>query len=283
MKNSLRFVLVGFLMLTSMILARVYFVRAQETTLKDVLKFDSSVPITSGEVKEDYSNSIPVAANDKTKNNDVLTQAKKIIRKSESVYLTAGWLHISSMTESFMPASTTLPDGSPTPTKWTNESWILLDNNGNAIKAVSTQDTGNPTMYQISVFEDSIWTNKTLGSSSAEPEIYKPTLDSGFLSSVATYKDSLVLDQLNEILNGKDAVVFVSTEKYQNPIKTQADKEFTSMVSKYYFSFDTGLPLQMENYFASPDGTTKLSQRISEIVVEKIDNPPDLILSYFSK
>lgn len=283
MKNNIRLVLVGCLVLTGLILARAYFVRAQGTTLKDVLKFDSSVPITSGEVEEDYSNSIPVAANDETKNDDVLKQAEKIIRKSETLYLTAGWLHISSVTESFMPASATLPDGSPTPTKWKTESWIWLDNDGNAIKAVSTQDTGSPTMYQVSVFEDSIWTNKTLGSSSAEPETYRPTLDSGFLSSVATYKDSLVLDQLSEILNGKNAVVFVSTEKYQPPIKTQSDKEFTSMISKYYFSFDTGLPLQMENYFASPDGDMELSQRISEIVVEKVENPPDLILSYLSK
>ena len=169
----------------------------------------------------------------------------------------------------------------PTPTKWTSELWILLDNDGNAIKAVSTQDTGNPSMFQVSVFEESIWTNITLGSSSSEPETYRPTLDNGFFNSVVPYKDSIILNQYSESLHGKEFVVFVATEKYKNPIEILEDTEnqnateFTSFVQKYYFSFNTGLPLQVENYFASLNGDMKLSQRISEIFIEKIDTPPD--------
>ena len=289
MKNKIRFVLVCCIALISLILVRANFVGAQETTLKDILKFDSSVPMTSGEVREDYSNSIPVEAKDKTQNDAVLNEAQKIIRKAESVYLTAGWLHSSSVTEFFAPASPTLPDGSPTPTKWMNELWVLLEDNGNAIKAVTIQDTGDPTMYQVSVFEESKWTNITLGFSSSEPETYRPNLDSGFLTFVASYKDLIILDQYSEILNGKDVVVFVSTQKYKNPIRVLKDTEdkkateLTSVVNKYYFSFDTGLPLQVEDYFASLDGDLKLSERISEIFIEKIDNPPDFILGYFSK
>ena len=289
MKNKIRLVFFGCLMLIGLVFARIHFAGAQETTLKDVLKFDSSVPITSGEAQEDYSNSIPATAQDKMKNDAVLREAENIIRKSENIYLVAGWLHISSVTESFAPASTTLPDGSPTPTKWTSETWVLLDHEGNAIKAVSTQDTGNPTMYQVSVFEESIWTNITLGVSSSESETYTPTLDSGFFNSVVRYKDTLILDQYSESLNGKDVVVFVSTEKRKNPIKILEDTEnqkiteLTSAIQKYYFSFDTGLPLQIEYYFAAPNGNMELSQRISEMFVEKIENPPDLILNYFGK
>lgn len=277
MKKKLLFVVVGCLALGGLVFVGVSFTRAQETTLKDILKFDSSAPITSGEVIEDYSNSIPADAEDAIKNDAILQEAENIIRKSESEYLTAGWLHISSVTESFMPASPTLPDGSPAPTKWTSESWILLDNNGNAIKAVSTQDTGNPTMFQVSVFEENIWTNITLGSWSSEPETYQPRLDNGFFGSVMPYKDSILLDQYRDSLNGKESVVFVATENYKNPTK------FTSMVQKYYFSSSTGLPLQVEYYFAGLDGETQLSQRISEVFVEKISSPPASILSYFSK
>lgn len=288
MKNKIRLLLVGCLALSALLLVQINFAGAQNTSLKDMLKFDSSAPITSGEVKEDYSNSISAGAKDKTKNDEVFKEAEKIIQKSESLYLTEGWLHISSTTEVFAPDATTLPDGSPAPTKWTNELWVLLDDKGNAIKAVSTQDTGDPTMFQVSVFEESIWTNITLGFSS-DPETYKPTLDSGFSGSIASYKNSLILDQYNEILNGQDVIVFVSTEKYKEPVKTLKDtegkkaKEITAVVYKYYFSFDTGLPVQVEDYFANIDGNLELSQRISDILVEKIDNPPDLILSYFSK
>jgi hypothetical protein len=288
MKNKIVLFLLGGSVLVGLILMQIIFVGAQKITLKDILKFDSSAPITSGEVTQDDSNSIIADGKEKTKSDNVFKEAEKIIRKSESVYLTEGWLHSSSVTESFAPDSTTLPDGSPIPTKWTNELWVLLDDKGNAIKAVSTQDTGDPTMFQVSVFEESIWTNITLGFSS-DPETYKPTLDSGFSSSIASYKNSLILDQYNEILNGQDVIVFVSTEKYKEPIKILKDteekraKEITAVVHKYYFSFDTGLPVQVEDYFANLDGNLELSQRISDILVEKIDNPPDLILSYFSK
>ena len=285
MKNKLRVLLICYLALSGLILVQINFAGAQETTLKDILKFDSSVPITSGDVIQDDSNAITVEGKEKTKSDDVLKEAEKIVQKSEDVYLTEGWLHTSSVTESFAPDSTTLPDGSPTPTKWTNELWVLLDDKGNAIKAVSTQDTGNPIMFQVSVFEESIWTNITLGFSS-EPEIYRPALDSGFFSSVAPYKNSLALDQYSEILNGQNVVVFVSTEKYNEPIKVaegEKTKEITAMVHKYYFSLDTGLPLQVEDYVANLDGDMELLQRISDILVEKIDNPPDLITNYFNK
>jgi hypothetical protein len=288
MKNKISLFLLSCLVLAALLLVQIIFAGAQDTTLKDILKFDSSVPITSGEVTQDDSNSLVVNDKEKVKCEDVFKKAEKIIRKSEGVYLTEGWLHISSVTESFGSESTTLPDGSPTPTKWTNELWVLLDDKGNAVKAVSTQDTGDPNMFQASVFEESIWTNITLGFSS-EPETYRPTLDSGFFSSVASYKNSLILDQYNKILNGQDAVVFVSTEKYKEPIKILKDaegkkaKEITAVVHKYYFSFDTGLPVQVEDYFANLDGEMDLSQRISYILVEKIEIPPDLIMNYFSK
>ena len=110
------------------------------------------------------------------------------------------------MTESFAPDSVTLPDGSPTPTKWKDELWVLLDNKGNAVKAVTLQDTGDPTTSQVSVFDQGIWTNITLGTSSQEVEVYKPTLDSGFFNSFVPYKNSVVLDQYREIVNGQDVV-----------------------------------------------------------------------------
>ena len=113
MKNKLLLVLVCCLALGGLIFVRVNFAGAQETTLKEILKFDSSAPITTGEVIEDYSNSIPSEAEDKIKNDAILQEAENIIRKSESTYLVAGWLHISSVTEFFTPASITLPDGSP--------------------------------------------------------------------------------------------------------------------------------------------------------------------------
>lgn len=287
MRNKIRLLLVSCLVLAGLFLTQINLAGANKITLQDILKFDSSVPITSGEVTQDYSNSITVDGKEKIKSDDVFGNAEKLIREAESVYLTEGWLHISSATEVFISDASTLPDGSPVPTRWTDNVWVLLDGKGDAVKAVSIQDTGNPITSQVSVFEDGIWTNVTLEFSS-EPESYRPTIDGGFYNSVVPYKNSIVLDQYNEVVNGQDVVVFVSTEKYKDPIKILKDtqdkkaKEINGVVYKYYFSVDTGLPVQVEDYFVSLDGVTEISQRISNILVEKTTNPPDSILSYFS-
>lgn len=285
MKSNKLLILACSLVLVGLFAAQIYTAKANEITLKDKLKIDTSVPISIGTLTHDNSNSIPANVDSKKKADDIFKEAEKLIRKAESVYLTEGWLHISSMTESFAPDSVTLPDGSPTPTKWKDELWVLLDIKGNAIKAVTLQDTGDPTTSQVSVFDQGIWTNITLGTSSQEVEVYKPTLDSGFFNSFVPYKNSVVLDQYREVVNGQGVVVFVSTEKYKSPVKIVKDnkvKEINGAGYKYYFSPDTGLPVQIDDFFVNLDKTMEISQRISNILVEKIDSPPDTILNYFS-
>jgi hypothetical protein len=280
--------LFGCIALVGLVVTQINPAGAKKSVLKDILKFDSSVPLTSDTAIPNDSNSIPLDANEKSKSDDILKDAEKLIHKAEKVYLTAGWLHIFSETETFVSASTAMPDGSPVPTKWTDDLWVYLDEKGNAIKAISIQDTGDQPTSQVSVFEKGIWTNLTLGFSSPEPEIYKPTLDSGFFGSVVPYKNSVILDQYQEAADGQDVVVFVVAERYKKPIKILKDtkdkkaREINGVVFKYYFSLDTGLPIQVEDYFVDLDGNLEISQRISKILIEKIDNPPDFILNYFS-
>jgi hypothetical protein len=289
MKNNKLLILVLGLALVGLFTAQTYNARANTTTLKDKLKFDNSVPLTVGTSASDNSNSVPVSTSNKKSTDDILKNAEKLIRKSESVYLVEGWLHISSTTQSFAPESAVLPDGSPTPTQWADDLWVLLDKNGNAIQAVTLQNTGAPSTSQVSIFDRGIWTNKTLDIVSQELEVYKPTLDSGLRGSVIPYKNSVMLEQYNEVINGQEVVVFVSTEKYKDPIKLLKDtkdkkaKEINGVAYKYYFSLDTGLPVQVDDYSINADGTMEILQSISNILVEKINNPPDSILSYFSK
>ncbi len=288
MKNNKLLILACSLVLVGLFAMQIYTAKANKITLKDKLKIDTSAPITMGILTHDNSNSVPANANNKKKADDIFKDAEKLIRKAESVYLTEGWLHISSMTESFAPDSVTLPDGSPTPTKWMDELWVLLDSKGNAIQAVTLQDTGDPTTSQVSVFDRGIWTNITLGISSQEPEVYKPTLDSGFYNTFVPYTNSTTLEQYNEMINEQDVVVFVSTEKYKSPVKILKDtkdlkaREINGVVYKFYFSINTGLPVQIEDYFVDIDGNMVISQRISGILVENIGNPPGVILNYFS-
>jgi len=142
--------------------------------------------------------------------NDIVAYAKTLIEKADQKYLTPGWLHISSQTETFITASNTLPDGTLIPTKSFNDLWALIDTDGNVIKAVTIDDTGDTFTSQIAIFQDGLWTNLTIPElSSQEKEIYQiNTLDNGFLASVTRMKDSLEIQKEESELNNEKVVVF---------------------------------------------------------------------------
>lgn len=259
---------------------------AQENSLKDILGFDTTVPQTEGEVAKEDGNSLSNNNNQRLANDEVVEKAKKLLKKAEKDFLTEGWLHISSTTKAFSVSQNTFPDGSPIPAKWTDDLWVLLDTKGNAIKAVSIQDTGDPTTSQISVFENGLWTNITLGAVSSEPEAYRPTLDSGFLTSAIQYKDTLKLSADVTDINDQKVVVFTTEEKFKAPMKIMKDgkeKDIYGSVYKFYFAENTGLPVLTEDYTVNLDGSLEISQQIFINIMEKVAAPSEVVLSYFTQ
>lgn len=262
---------------------------ARKIDLRQILNLDTSVPQTSGTVTVDQSLSSPVSKDQLSKNDDVLNQAEKLIKKAEKEYLVSGWLHIYSETEAFVTASDVLPDGSPIPTHWTDDTWILLDDKGNATSAITLQDTGDPKTSQTSIYKDSVWTNLSLGIV-MEPEIYSPSLDSGFFASALPFKATLKLSSEQVTLSGgQTAICFSSEEKYTKPLKLGKDtkdkkaQEIQGMTFKYCFSAGTGTPLQIESYALDLNGNLVLIQRTIIHVLEKSAIPPSDILNYLAQ
>jgi len=259
---------------------------ADKSKLKDILNLDPNAPQAIAEAQTDFSNSKKIDKKQADQNANVITKAKKLISKAEKEYLAEGWFHMSSSIEVFSTAQQTFPDGSPIPTKWTNESWILLDKDGDAIKAVSIQDTGDPKLLQISVYENGAWTNISLGMT-GEPEKYHPTLSGGILDSASTYKDIVKLSSETSVVNGQNMFVFTSEENLNTPVSEgdnkQKDQQIYGNVVKYYFAESSGLPVQIENYNINSTGALEISQRILMNVTEKVTEPPADILAYFIK
>jgi hypothetical protein len=54
-------------------------------------------------------------------------------------------------------------------------------------------------------------------------------------------------------------------------------------VYKFYFAENSGLPVLTENYTINSDNSIEILQRISIEIIEKVDMPPENILSYFAK
>lgn len=219
-------------------------------------------------------------------NNDIVAYAKTLIEKVDQTYLTPGWLHISSQTETFITASNTLPDGTLIPTKSFNDLWALIDTDGSVIKAVTIDDTGDTLTSQTIVFQDGFWTNLTIPElSSQEKEIYQiNTLDNGFLTSATRMKDSLEIQKEEVELNNEKVVVFSLTDKFPSPIAIgKSSLVIAGIYSKYYFSVDSGLLRMVEDYHVYPSGDIKLWNRITYVTIEKVDFPPKEISSYFTK
>lgn len=255
---------------------------AQNSKLEDILNLNPNAQQASVEVQTDFSNSKKIDKKQADQNVDAIAKVKQLISKAEKEYLTEGWLHMSTSTKAFSSAQQTFPDGSPIPTEWTNDSWILLDKHGDAIKAVTVQDTGDPNLMQISVYENGAWTNISLGITS-EPEKYHPTFSSGILDTASNYKDIVKFSTETSIVNGQNTFVFTTEENLNMPVSDGNNKQIYGNVVKYYFEESSGLLVQIENYDINSTGTLEISQRILTNVTEKVTEPPANILAYFTQ
>ena len=255
---------------------------AQNSKLEDILNLNPNAQQASVEVQTDFSNSKKIDKKQADQNVDAIAKLKQLISKAEKEYLTEGWLHMSSSTKAFSTAQQTFPDGSPIPTEWTNENWILLDKHGDAIKAINIQDTGDPTLMQISVYENGAWTNISLGITS-EPEKYHPTFSSGILDTASNYKDIVKFSTETSIVNGQNTFVFTTEENLNMPVSDGNNKQIYGNVVKYYFEESSGLLVQIENYDINSTGALEISQRILTNVTEKVTEPPANILAYFTQ
>lgn len=218
---------------------------------------------------------IPVGAEQVAKNEEVMAIARPLLEKARRAYIMPGWLHIRSETESFRSDMSTLPDGTPIPTHWQDESWTLIDAEGLAIQSVSLQDTGDARTSQVSTFQDGVWKNLTYGTLDEGEKTYLMTLDSGFLENVEKFMAILELDYSTEQIGTDQVAIFIVS------VPTHVSRSSPNKITKYYFSTETGLLLRLEEYRPSPTGELELISRITTVMIERVEQPPAEVMKYF--
>ena len=261
---------------------------AQKITLGEILKEEPAdiVQHDPYEPPSDESKSNLVSANsDQQKTNDeIINEARQLINIGVQKYLTAGWIHIVSRIEDFVTESGTLPDGSPIPTDSTNESWMLLDEEGFAVKKVTIDDTGDSRTSQTTVYQDGVWKNLALDTATTDPEKFRPTLDSNFLGYAEAYKDTVELHVEESELDGQNVAVYTMTEFFKEPVYFgKSSTAVAGAIGKYYFSLETGVLMKLERYYLYPDGELQLVRQITTLVIEKVDSPPSDILDLLGR
>ncbi len=292
MKNKRTYLIVFFGLLVVFFGGLIYQqVSAQRSSLKEILKIrpDDNVQQETLDVivESDFSNSVYVSSEQKKKNDEVITLAKEFLAKSSKTYqdlVSPGWLHIQSKIETPFPMSTTLPDGSPIPTESINDQWALLGDAGYVIKSVTIDDTGDPRTTQITVFQDGIWTHLSLGVISQDKETHRISFENEFISFAEAYKDILVLDKTDKVLNGEDVIVFSATQMFEEPIAyRKSSTAFAGTGARYYFSSATGMLRLVEEFNVYPDGKIEIFRRVTTLLIERVETPPDKILAYLNK
>ncbi len=233
-------------------------------------------PVTDLSMPTSKQSWMPVSSEQVKKNEEILAMARPLLEKARAAYVTPGWLYARSKTESFRVETSTLPDGTPIPTKWQDEAWTLIDENGRAAQSVSIQDTGDEKTSQISTFQNGVWKNLTYETSDGAPEkTYLIPLDSGFLENAENYKNILELDYNTDQIGTEQVTVFIVSGP------THVSQSRPNKITKYYFSTETGLLLRIEEYEPSPEGEFELSYRIDTEIIEKVNQPPAEVMRYF--
>ncbi|MBI5297825.1 MAG: hypothetical protein HY869_20290 [Chloroflexi bacterium] len=214
------------------------------------------------------------------KNEIIVEDIKKLTQQAENIYLYAGWIHSTTKTEGFPSTASTLPDGSPVPTAWTTDIWLLLDKDGCVVQGINIQDTGSPITSEVSKYENGVWTNLTLEISfDTKNKSYCPI--DGVLEKAINDKDIVELTLDDGIFREENVKIFTVIERTNKPLEIAKTGNFVNgSVLKYYISINTGLVIGMEQYDISPDEKYILVQRSITILDEKIEQPPTEVLDY---
>jgi hypothetical protein len=261
---------------------------AQDTSLREILGLDenqnSKVTLTISYIDDDPQGKNPdaVLANEsqQARNREIINHAAELIAKADG-YLKPGWLHTQYVRESFNSEGRTFLDGSLIPTKEIDDEWVLIGEDGLAIKAVRIDDTGDPHTTQILVFKEGLWKNLTSGGVSPSKGTYQPGFDPGI---VDVSIDRWVLEEAITIFDGEDVVVFTKTLMDKVPHEDEITKAtLLGTMLKFYVSIKMGLTIRSEYYAIALDGTTILTNSRVITLVENVDTPPNTILEYLGK
>lgn len=163
-------------------------------------------------------------------------------RWNEKIKKNEGWLHLVYQVNSEIDNGVILPDGSPMPSSYIEDSWYLLNKQGLVEKHVVTLKDKQGNILQQSVFVGNMETNLTFGYKMESLTPYELKLDRGFLQYLVD-AESLKISIKNQDVKykNKSHKEFSFTETYDQPTQFNNGKDLVkgSSVSGL-FSNETG-------------------------------------------
>jgi hypothetical protein len=217
-----------------------------------------------------------------TSDDPVLQEVQQLAQKFDApLQQGAGWVHA---------VEETLTNPSPgqmfPPPYLKSEDWSEVDAEGYVLQSVHRDYNDSGQIIQQAATVGNYFVNFTSGNSGLNNGIsYRLSLDklSHNLSNAEKYGTS-VLREESTCDNGRPCLVITGWENFpgpvQNPGETQA---FLGAGQRTWVDLETGQQIKYQSFWLLADGGEAVTSTTSSLLVEKVDSPPQEILSLLSR
>lgn len=214
----------------------------------------------------------PTPSTEETNQKEQLSkEIQELFLAKEQELLKPGWLHIVYKTSLRKDVDRGfLTDGVPFPNEYIMEDWYLLDEENYAITSVTFMRDLEGNIVQKTIMVDGIMTNTTLGDQMSV-EKFKPSLDGGYLSMVASMDTILGKKQENE----KNFIVY--------EIKSNVVDGSVYQVAIQLFFDVQGNFRKSETITIDTDGSEAIDSVTEFLVFENLKEPSKDVMDYYDE
>lgn len=193
----------------------------------------------------------------------------------------SGWLHIREEIRQEGLALGLLPDGRPIPASYILDAWCLTGQDGMVTEAVVEMYDLDGERVQASVFTGHEWTNVTF-QITFPGEPFRPSLDHGISESIANRADGRIsgFGRSESSHSGRPVVEISTFEAFTEAIRLEGYAlDVEQITNRAVFDAHSHGLGSFETTYRSEDGLEKTVARVLVLAVERVDEPPDAILS----
>jgi len=208
-----------------------------------------------------------------------------ISRWTQPLIYGSGWLHVKERVDQDDLELGSLPNGELIPQDYFSESWYLLDSSGVVVAGFSVISDLEGREVQKSLFEEGAWRNLTFDFKSPE-ESFTPSLDHGVSRDIASTGSFGItsFDSREATASGRTVLEVTTLEEFQPSTRFEGfPSEVSAVLKRAIFDRETGALLTYETVLRTVDGQDKVVSRTAVLVVERVDAPPDQLISLFKE
>ena len=213
-----------------------------------------------------------------TSSDPLLLEIQALAQKFDALFQQGpGWVHVITTTEAALKPGQTYP-----PAYLTSEKWFELDANGNVIRSIWTDKDKNGNVLQQSVTIGNYSLNFTTGESGYnEYSSYPFSMDmlTHDLIQAAQYQAQVIREEV-ACEDGTPCLLITLFDAFEQPSQHPDEAQpIIGMGRRTWVNLATGQQVKVQAFTRFQDGSERNEFTDSTLLVEKLENPPEEILT----